>query len=91
MNINTSSITSPRPLGGQLDITSSAPAKPEPLRAATKPAQSAQVGTIANVLTEEENTAIAAMFQSSRQNLYTSGGASQTTASVPGVHLDIRA
>lgn len=96
MNINTttSSISALRGLGGQLDITSNAPAAPnrvQPTR--TMPEKLPEVGTISGVLNDEENLAIATLFQSSRPNVYTGHGKPQSQAHVAsrGVHLDVSA
>jgi hypothetical protein len=95
MNINstTSSMATLRGLGGQLDITSNVPAVPKQVQA-TQPADaSKQVGTIGGILNEEENFAIATLFQNGRPNTYTGQGATQkqATPAVRGVHLDVSA
>ena len=91
MNIDSfsSQIASPRPIGGRLDITLNDLGK---VNSVSKPAEvTQQVGTIPNVLSDEENMAVATMFQSSGQKLYTVSGNTQTTRVMPGVNLDIQA
>ena len=95
MNINTStsSVSALRGLGGQLDITSNVPAAPNKVQPTHTPESPSQVGTIGGVLNEDENLAIATLFQNARPNSYTGQGASQkqTTPAVRGVHLDVQA
>jgi len=104
MNINgfPSQVSSARPLGGQLDITLNGASKPQniALNGVSKPQNIAraesvqlqsQVGTIANVLSDDENLALASMFQSSGQSLYTISGNTQTTRAMPGSRLDVQA
>lgn len=74
-----------RPGGRRLDVTLSEPARP----AVAADAGAPQVGTIRGVLTQEENRAIAALFDSSGRVYASNGGARQQ--SVPGVHLDLQA
>jgi len=95
MNINstTSSISTLRGLGGQLDITSQAPAAPDRAQPNRVSESLPQVGTIGGVLNEEENMAIATLFQSTQKNTYTGQGATQkqATPAVRGIHLDVSA
>ncbi|MFT5367585.1 MAG: hypothetical protein ACI8V2_002546 [Candidatus Latescibacterota bacterium] len=95
MNINstTSSISALRGLGGQLDITSNVPAAPSRVQPIRTPENLPQVGTIGGVLNEEENLAIATLFQTARPNMYTGQGATQrqVTPAVRGIHLDVSA
>lgn len=93
MNINgfSSQVSSTRPLGSQLDITLNGVSKPHNIAKAEPIQSQSQVGTIANVLSDEENLALASTFQSSGQNLYTMSGNTHTTRVTPGVHLDVQA
>lgn len=96
MNINglTPSVSAAtRAQGARLDITSHALASPERATSPNKTNRFAQMGSIPNVLSEEENQAFATMFQTSRQNVYTSNGTTKTASATnkPGAHFDIRA
>ena len=93
MNINgfSSQVSSTRPLGGQLDITLNGVSKPHNIARGEAVQPQAQIGTIANVLSAEENLALASTFQASGQSLYTVSGNTQTTRTMPGVHLDVQA
>jgi hypothetical protein len=94
MNINTtSSVSALRGLGGQLDITSNVSAVPNRVQATRKPESLPQVGSIKGVLNDEENLAIATLFQTARKNMYTGQGATkaQATPAVRGIHLDVHA
>lgn len=95
MNINstTSSLATLRGLGGQLDMTSTTPAAPQGVQSTQAAEASKQVGTIGGVLNEEENFAIATLFQNARPNTYTGQGATQkqATPAVRGIHLDVSA
>lgn len=95
MNINssTSAVSALRGLGGQLDLVSNAAASPARVQPTQAPEKMPQVGTIQGVLNEEENLAIATVFQSARQNTYSGQGTAQAqkTPALRGVHLDVSA
>jgi hypothetical protein len=95
MNINsaTSAISTLRGLGGQLDITSSTPAAPAKVQARQPSQALPKIGTIEGVLNDEENLAIATLFQNAKSNMYTGQGAAQkqTSVAVRGIHLDVSA
>ena len=93
MNINSfsSQISSPRPIGGRLDITLNDLNKINSISNTQSAEATQQVGTISGVLNDEENMALSTMFQSSGQKLYTVSGNAQTTRIMPGMSLDIQA
>ena len=93
MNINglQSQVSSLRPLGTQLDITLNGISKPQNVAKAEPVSPQSQMGSIAGVLSEEENMALASMFQTSGQNLYTVSGNTQITRVMPGLNLDVQA
>jgi hypothetical protein len=95
MNINsiTSSMSALLGLGGQLDISSNTPAAPRQIQSTRTLETGPQIGSIGGVLNEEENLAIANLFQSSRPNMYTGQGATQRQVSpgIRGIHFDASA
>ena len=75
-------------VGSSLDITPNDPATPEPVSSTRAQNTAVQIGSISGVLSSEENQAIASMFESTRQQLYTFEGTSRKTPSIPGKHID---
>ena len=75
----------PNRVNSRLDITLGEPVTPN--RAAG--IQNTQVGSIPGVLTSEENLAIASIFESHQQQVYTPRGATRQTVSMPGKHIDL--
>ena len=78
----------PNRVGSRLDVTLNDPAAPESVSSTRTQNTAFQIGSISDVLSTEENQAIASMFESTKQQLYTFEGAARKTPSVPGKHID---